>query len=348
MWKCAAGATGIGWRAGIDAGIAAIAVYRRELLGEALADRRAAIEKGAAAGGDLGVDGAGDDVARRQLGERMDLQHEALAGRVDQGRALAAQRFGGKRCRIAAEGERRRMELHELGIGDHRAGAGRHAEAAAFRFRRVGRDRIEVADAADRQNDGARRETARPGLAAVARAGDDAGDPAGVGAAGFRRYSPRGRGSTGCACTAATSAAMIAAPAMSPLHMHDPPLGMRRLARQCQMARQVAVEGHAIAEEIVNAVGRLARHQPGDLLVDDAGTGGDGVGDVLLDRVALPMAAAMPPCAQAEDAPSPIGAAASMVTGRGARRSAQKRPARPPPRMITSSTAKVSGALSSI
>src|SRR6266496_3126473 len=51
------------------------------------------------------------------------------------------------------------------------------------------------------------------------------------------------------------------------------------------------------------------------------------------------MAAAMPPCAQAEEAPSPIGAAASTVTGRGARRRAANRPASPPPRMMTSSLA---------
>ena len=50
-----------------------------------------------------------------------------------------------------------------------------------------------------------------------------------------------------------------------------------------------------------------------------------------------PSAAAMPPCAQAEDAPSPIGAAVTMVTGRGASFSAQNRPASPPPTMTTSS-----------
>src|SRR5690606_29660659 len=41
--------------------------------------------------------------------------------------------------------------------------------------------------------------------------------------------------------------------------------------------------------------------------------------------------------AQAEEAPSPIGAAVRMVTGRGASFSAQNRPARPPPTMTTSS-----------
>src|ERR1044072_9471976 len=53
-------------------------------------------------------------------------------------------------------------------------------------------------------------------------------------------------------------------------------------------------------------------------------------------------AAATPPCAQALDAASPIGAAVTMVTGRGLSFSAQNRPARPPPTMTTSSVANVS------
>ncbi len=44
-------------------------------------------------------------------------------------------------------------------------------------------------------------------------------------------------------------------------------------------------------------------------------------------------AAATPPCAQAEDEPSPKGAATSRVTGSGASFSAQKSPASPPPTM---------------
>src|SRR5438270_1677298 len=48
-------------------------------------------------------------------------------------------------------------------------------------------------------------------------------------------------------------------------------------------------------------------------------------------------AAAMPPCAHADDAPSPSGAAEINVTGRGASLSAQNNPASPPPTMTTSS-----------
>ena len=88
--------------------------------------------------------------------------------------ALAAQRLGGERRRVAADVERGRVELDELGVGDDGAGAGGHAEAAALGLRRVGGDGVEMADAAGREDDGARRETHR--RAAGARPRDDAGD----------------------------------------------------------------------------------------------------------------------------------------------------------------------------
>src|SRR3954470_2994317 len=50
-------------------------------------------------------------------------------------------------------------------------------------------------------------------------------------------------------------------------------------------------------------------------------------------------AAATPPCAHAVDAPSPIGAAVTIVTGLGLSLSAQNRPASPPPMMTMSSIA---------
>ena len=55
---------------------------------------------------------------------------------VDDDRALAAQRLGGERRRVAADVDRGRMELHEFRIGDQRAGARRHGEALAARLRR--------------------------------------------------------------------------------------------------------------------------------------------------------------------------------------------------------------------
>ena len=61
------------------------------------------VEEGAAAGGDLGEDAARHNVARRELGVRVQRQHEALALRVDQRRAFAAQGFGRQRRGVAAD-----------------------------------------------------------------------------------------------------------------------------------------------------------------------------------------------------------------------------------------------------
>ena len=60
--------------------------------------------------------------------------HEALAARVDQRRAFAAQRLGGQRRRVAADVDGGGVELHELRVADHRAGPRRHGEAFAARY----------------------------------------------------------------------------------------------------------------------------------------------------------------------------------------------------------------------
>ena len=98
----------------IDAGGHAACMDGRKFLGEMRAERLACIEERAAAGGDFGEHAARHDIARRQLGQRMQRQHEALALVVDQGRAFAAQRFGRQRRRIAADHDRGRMKLHEF------------------------------------------------------------------------------------------------------------------------------------------------------------------------------------------------------------------------------------------
>ena len=57
------------------------------------------------------------------------------ARRVDQGRAFAAQGFGGQRRGVAANVDGGRVELHEFGVGDAGAGARREGERRAGRLR---------------------------------------------------------------------------------------------------------------------------------------------------------------------------------------------------------------------
>ena len=116
------------------------------------ADRLAAIEEGATACFTLSMNGARNLVARRQIAKRMIVTHEGAAGPIDQMRAFASQRFCRQRSRVAANIDRGRMELHELRVGDQRAGVIRHGKGVALRGFRIGRDRIKPARSARAQD----------------------------------------------------------------------------------------------------------------------------------------------------------------------------------------------------
>ena len=62
---------------------------------------------------------------------------------------------------------------------------------------------------------------------------------------------------------------------------------MRRLAAEAEMTFEVLVERHAVAEQILDALARLAREQQRDFLIDDAGAGDDRVGRMIFGAVAL-------------------------------------------------------------
>ena len=98
------------------------------------------------------VDRARDDVARREVGERVDAGHERDAVAVAEHRALAAQCFREERSRHRRVVQRGRVELHELEVGARDAGAQRERDAVAGRQRRVGGDREALADAAGREH----------------------------------------------------------------------------------------------------------------------------------------------------------------------------------------------------
>ncbi len=82
-----------------------------------------------------------DDVAGREITERVLGRHERLALVVAQDRAFAAQRFREQRARHRRMVQRRRVELHELEIGDRDPGAERHRDAVAGGQGRVRGDR---------------------------------------------------------------------------------------------------------------------------------------------------------------------------------------------------------------
>ena len=177
---------------------------------------RAAIEEGAAAAHHFAIDAAGDDVAGTKLRILVHRAHEALAAAVDQHRTLAAQSLGGERGGIAADIDGGRMELHELGVGDHGAGTGGNGDAFAARFARIGGDRIELARAAGGEHHGGGVEhQGRSGSGVTAHKLDTGDLPSRM--MRSRAPQPSSTGIEGVARAASISAAMMARPAVSPL-----------------------------------------------------------------------------------------------------------------------------------
>ena len=104
----------------------------------------------------LEVDGAGDDVARREFGARIVFRHEARAVGQLQQAAFAAHGLGdqeGLGLRVVEAG---RVELDEFHVGDPAAGPPGHGDAVAGRGVRARRVEVDLARAA-RGDQGVRR-----------------------------------------------------------------------------------------------------------------------------------------------------------------------------------------------
>src|SRR5690606_199428 len=97
-----------------------------------------------AGAGHLLEHGAGDDVARGEVGAFVVVGHEAVAVDVEEDAALAADGFADERSARAGDVEGRRVELHEGGVGDLRARAVGHGEPVAGGDGRVGRLAVDL------------------------------------------------------------------------------------------------------------------------------------------------------------------------------------------------------------
>ncbi len=273
---------------GIDARCGAGGVDGWESVGKARPYRLAAVEINARAAAELAVNGARHDVARRKLGHGMTAQHEAFAPAVDEDRALAAQGFGGERRGVAADGDGGGMELHEFGVGDERARACGHGKPVALRRGGIGGHGVKRAHASGRQHHMARadeNERARLALVPAMGLGEDAAHAPLMecqrARTMAREHADRGRGRHRAAERGDDRFARAIA-----AHAHDARAAVGAFAAEHEMARGVAVEGHAEAGEIVDArrgfLGEETRH----VRVDDAGAHRDGVGGVLARAVA--------------------------------------------------------------
>ena len=238
-------------------------------------------------------DAARDAIAGRQIAGRLVAGHERLAVGVHQPRALAAQRLGEQEARLPGDLQRRRMELHELEVGDARAGELRHRDAVAGGHLRVGRLAEHLAGAAGREQRGAGAD--RPwraagievadadGAAVLERDAGGAGVLDGVDARMRRRPAPRAcRRWCGRSCRARGARGGRCAPPRAP-------------------ARPRRSAGDRTRRPSPSARGR----RPGPALDQDAHrveiaepvAGRQRVLQVQRGIVVVPTAAAMPPCA---------------------------------------------------
>ena len=122
----------------------------------------------------LVVDGAGDDVARRQFGARIVLGHEARAVGQAQDAAFAAHRLGDQERLGVRVIEAGRMELDELHVGDAAAGAPGHGDAVAGRGVGIGGVEVDLAGAAGGEHGMAGAEGDHPVAVAVEHIGAEA------------------------------------------------------------------------------------------------------------------------------------------------------------------------------
>lgn len=100
-----------------------------EALSEAIEVADIEPDVGAAVGSEAADDGAADDIAWSKFGEGVLVEHEAVAGVIEEVGALAANGFGDKGTRAASEVEGCGMKLDEGEVLDDGASAVGHGEA---------------------------------------------------------------------------------------------------------------------------------------------------------------------------------------------------------------------------
>ncbi len=226
------------------------------------------------------------DIARRKFCVRVNGLHEAAARFIDEDCAFAAQRFSCKRCWIAANRNRGRMELHEFSIRDHRTCTRRHAEAFAARFQRVCRHRIERTQSAGCKDHGRRAEQYEPCVRAEAVTREQARDTAifhcefdGMKtfehvdrAIGERMLRKNARDFRACAIA---------------FHMHDAGGAVRGFAANRERAVCIAIERRAVCDEIIDTGRGFARNHRGDVCIAKACACRHRVGGVCAPGVAF-------------------------------------------------------------
>ncbi len=236
-------------------------------------------------------DALGDDVAGGELGELVLADHEADAVRVDEVRALAADRLGDQRLlalRVRAEPQHRRVELHELQVRDLRAGTQRERHAVAGGDGRVGGGGEDLAEAAGGEDDGPRVD--RADAVALALAHDVQGQT--------RRAALRVRQQVQHQGVLDQFEVVVGADGLDqgarylragrvPARVGDTTAVVAALAGEQDLALVVLVEGRSGGDQAADRARALGDEHPHRLLVAQARARDEGVLQVLLGGVAL-------------------------------------------------------------
>ena len=206
----------------------------------------------------------------------MDRWHEAFAQFIDQDGAFAAERFGSEGGRVGTRCDGGRVELHELGVGDDRAGPRRHAHGVAAHAGRVGGHGVKSAESARRQHGGAGADEHRFCVAVAELAAVDADDAA-VGARQVDRRDPLHHPDRGRSAHFGDQRLHDSEAGPVAFHPHHPVYRVRGFARQAEMPLVVAVERGAPVGEVLDARGGLGGDALGGQYIDDARPGLFGV-----------------------------------------------------------------------
>lgn len=218
------------------------------------------------------MDGARDDIARREFGCAVVTRHERLAVGVDEPCAFTPQGLRGQGRRIGADIDRRRVELHELEVADHRPRPEGLRDRRAPRLPRVGGDPEQTADttAGEHRLAGAyspiaaRPTDERTGDHAIVLEQCDGTDPLEQGDVLGTAHRARQRAHDRSACEIAS-------------HTHHTGLRMCCLLRQGEAAIGLPIEGHAERKQIVDPRRRILGEQRRDFRVYQACTRRDRV-----------------------------------------------------------------------
>ncbi len=237
-------------------------------------------------------DRLGDDIARSQVGQLVDALHEPVAVPVDEERTLAADRLGDQRllpARVRAQPHHGGVELHELQVAQHRAGAVGDGHPVAGRHRGVRGLREDLPEAAAGQDHGpAPNGTHAVALALAHHVEGDAGDAAVLG-----RQQVDGQGvlddlDLGSARDGGEEGALDLGAGGVPSRVGDPVTVVAALAGQAELTVGVQVEVGAEGDQLADGLRPLGHEHPDRLRVAGAGTGDQGV--LLVLRRGVPRA----------------------------------------------------------